>query len=107
MIQALLRALAGLLAWAAAFALLYGMNGLLCSAAVRAQLTLSPHAERVLLIVIWLAALAGLAVLCRRLWLARDGNSLLDWLAPVLAGVGLGSTLFTGFPVLMTTICAP
>jgi len=106
MIRPLLRAFAGLLGWAAAFLLLYGMTGLLCSAALRPQLSLTPQAARTLLIAVWLVALAGLAVLCTRLWPARANTSLLDWLAPMLAGIGLGSTLFTGFPVLMTTMCA-
>lgn len=105
--MALLRATAGLIGWALAFSLLYAVQGLVCSPRVWPWVHALPLSGRELLIAAWLLCLAALAVLTMRLWPGPGRQPMLRWLAGILALIGLVSTAFTGFPVLIATTCAP
>jgi hypothetical protein len=103
---ALLRAVSGLIGWAAAFTMLYAVQGLSCALGWDGVQVLGISAARILLTLIylaWLAALAGLFWVLRRR--AKSGD-LLTRLGPACAVIGFVSTLYTGFPVLTTTTCA-
>ena len=102
---ALLRALSGLILWAGAFSLIYGLQGLLCSPRLSGWTSALPYDGRELLIGTWLLCLALLGWLSLRLWRGRKSGSLLEWLAPILALTGAFATLFTGFPVVVATTC--
>lgn len=103
---ALLRAIAGLIGWAIAFSLIYGLQGLVCSPRLAGVMTTLPLAGRELLIGAWLLCLALLAWLAFALSRLARRETLLDWLAPILALTGLGATIFTGFPVVIATTCS-
>ncbi len=103
---ALLRTLSGLIGWAAAFSLIYGLQGLVCSPRVEGLTRGLPYDGREFLIGAWLLCLILLGWLSWRLWRDRQMETLLEWLAPVLALTGLAATLFTGFPVAVATICS-
>lgn len=102
---ALLRALSGLIAWAGAFSLIYGLQGLVCSPRLAGLTSVLRYDGREFLIGTWLLCLSLLSWLSLRLWRGRKKESLLEWLAPILALTGLVATLFTGFPVVVATTC--
>ncbi|MCW2365720.1 hypothetical protein M2341_001167 [Sphingobium sp. B7D2B] len=107
---ALFRAMAGLIAWAAAFALLYAVQGLACAWGWDDAGLASVSAARVVLVVIYLVSVGAAAWLC---WVFRpqpvrpesSRMDLLAWLAFASAVTGLVSILYTGIPVLTATIC--
>ena len=88
---ALLRALSGLILWAGAFSLIYGLQGLLCSPQVSGWTSALRYDGRELLIGTWLLCLALLSWLTLRLWRGRTKESLLEWLGPILALTGFVS----------------
>jgi hypothetical protein len=103
---ALLRAISGLIGWALAFSLIYGLQGLVCSPQLARVMTALPLGGRELLIAAWLLCLTLLASLAWVLWHRATRETLLDWLAPTLALTGLAATTFTGFPVVFATTCS-
>lgn len=103
---ALLRAMSGLIGWAVAFSVLYGIQGLVCSPRLAPLVSTLPYGGREVLITVWLLFLALLAWASWALWHRERNDTLLDWLAPILALTGLAATLFTGFPVAFATTCA-
>lgn len=94
----LLRACAGLIVWAVVFGALYAIEGIGCAGGW------NPVTLRTLLIAVWLVGLGGLAWLSWRWW-PRSGDALIDWIAGVVAIVGLVSTLWTGIPVATLSVC--
>lgn len=102
---ALVRAVAGLIGWAIAFSLLYGLQGLVCSPRLAGVAAALPYNGRELLTAAWLLFLAVLAWASWVLWHRNRGEIMLGWLAPILALTGLGATFYTGFPVLFATTC--
>ena len=101
----LLRASAGLIGWALAFSLIYALHGLVCSPRLSNWISTFAFGGRELLIGAWLICLALLSWLSWRMWPAQRKDSLLEWLAPILALTGLVATLFTGFPMVVATTC--
>lgn len=101
----LLRALSGFILWAAGFAALYGLQGLVCAPQLAGTVGKMPLAGRELLMALWLAFLALSGWWTHRLWQSRSRESLLDWLAPILAVTGTLATIATGFPVLFANMC--
>lgn len=102
--MALLRMSAGLILWAVAFCILYGLHGIGCAAGWPSVLLpggISLH--RGTLIAAWLACIAGgVAVILfergpRRTLVERTG-----WR---LAWVGLIATVMTGLPILILPNC--
>lgn len=95
----MLRALSGLIVWAISFSVIYALQGFACSA------RFAPLSGRGMLIAAWLLSLAVLGWLFLMLRRSASRGAIIDWLAPALALIGLISTIFTGFPVLFTTLC--
>lgn len=99
----LLRLSAGLVVWAVAFCLLYGLHGIGCTRGW-ADIGLGPASlHRGVLVVAWLACVAaGIGV---ALWLRSARDTLLDRAAWHLALVGVAATLVTGLPILTLPAC--
>lgn len=97
-VTGLLRACTGLIAWAAIFSLLYAVEGMGCANGWDAGVL------RAALVAIWLTGVAGLAWLVWRWWPER-GGALVEWMAGVIAIVGLISTIWTGFAVTILSAC--
>lgn len=101
---ALLRMSAGLIVWAIAFCVLYGLHGIGC--AVGWPSTTLPggiSVHRGVLIAAWLACIAtGVAVA-----LSQRGrrSTLIERTGWRLAWVGLIATVITGLPILMLPAC--
>lgn len=103
----LLRATGGLIGWAVAFSLLYGLQGLVCSPRAAGWTDGLPLHGRELLVACWLLYLAALAGFSWRVGpCAASGASVAAWLAPVLGWVGTLSLAITGMPVVFATTCA-
>lgn len=103
---ALLRAVGGLIAWAVAFTMLYAVQGLSCALGWDGVQALGISAARLLLVATYIGWLAALAWLCWYLRPRPGRAELLQRLGLICAVIGLVSTLYTGFPVLATTVCA-
>jgi len=102
---ALLRAVSGLIVWAAAFSALYGLQGLVCAFGWQATALGPLSLGRALLIVLWLAVLALLSWMAWRFWPRQQGPSFLNRLAFAIAVIGLIATAYTGLPVVSTSVC--
>ncbi|OWK28308.1 hypothetical protein [Sphingomonas mucosissima] len=100
------RAMTGLIGWAVAFSVLYGLQGLVCSPRLAPLVGPLPYNGRELIIGAWLLFLTILAWASWAIWRRQQNGTLLDWLARILALTGLASLLFTGFPVVFATTCA-
>lgn len=94
----LLRACTGLIVWAAVFSLLYAVEGLGCAGGWDTGVL------RAVLVAIWAVSVAGLGWLSWRWWPKR-GDVLIDWMAGAIAVIGLVSTIWTGFPVMILSAC--
>lgn len=103
---AFIRAMTGLIGWAIAFSVIYGLQGLVCSPRLAGLVGSLPFAGREVLIAAWLLSLALLAWASWALCSRSHRDTLLDWLAPVLAIIGLAATAYTGMPVVFATTCA-
>lgn len=103
---AFLRSMTGLIGWAIAFSLIYGLQGLVCSPRLASLVGNLPLEGREVLIAAWLLSIAVLAWATWVLYHRNRRDTLLDWLAPVLAITGLAATAYTGFPVVFATTCA-
>ncbi len=97
----LLRAVSGLIVWAATFALLYGLEGLACAESQRG----SPAFGRLALILPWAGALGVLGWMTWYFASRRQGMPFLDRLAVGSAATGLAATLYTGVPILAASRC--
>ena len=90
---------AGLIAWAAAFAALYALHGIGCAAGWP-----QAGAQRLVLTVAWLAAIAGTALLALRLARGRR-ETLVDRCAVALGWVGRAATVVCGLPIVVAPAC--
>lgn len=102
---ALLRAVAGLIGWAAAFSMLYAVQGLACALGWDEAPVAGISVARMVLILVYVGWVGLLGWLCWYLRPQGDRRDLLAWLALASAVIGLASTLYTGMPVLATRTC--
>jgi hypothetical protein len=104
-----MRALSGLLLWAAGFSLLYALHGLGCGLGWgTAELPGYFPGLNLGLVSAWLLLLAcagWLVRLATRAY-ARDGDSVLSRTQLVSAWAGLAGLFLTGAPVLLSAHCA-
>jgi hypothetical protein len=108
---ALLLSVAGLIGWAGAFSLVYGLHGIGCAGGWP-QIDVGPsNLQRVVLVTAFLACVVGVAALAA--WLhwrparafADSGETVLARLTRASAWAGLAATVFTLFPVLTSSVC--
>jgi hypothetical protein len=106
----ILRITAGLLIWAAAFVVVYGLQGLGCALGWHRVRLGSADALRVTLVVAWLLFL-GVALL--RAWrgvgtqrATQGGSALVARLELGIAVTGAAAIAYTLFPVAWTSACA-
>lgn len=101
---ALWRMSAGLVVWAAAFCILYGLHGIGCSAGWSSRIgPAGIDLHRGVLVVAWLACIAaGIAV---AMWLRPSDPGLVGRTAWRTALIGLGATVVTGLPILILPAC--
>jgi hypothetical protein len=97
-VRALLRAVAGLVLWAAGFSIIYGVHGLACADAARVTTALYRWA----ILATWCVAIAGGAWL---VWRARTADDFTGRMALAGAGIGLCATVATGVPILVFPVC--
>lgn len=102
---ALLRAVAGLIGWAVAFSALYALQGASCALGWNDVQPLGISAARIVLIGAYALCIGALAWLCWQLRSQSGSTDFLARLAFVSAIIGLCSTIYTGMPVLTTTLC--
>jgi hypothetical protein len=106
-VTTLLRLFAGLLIWAIAFAVVYGLQGLGCAQGWH-RFSLGPYqALRAILVAAWLAFLVA-AALWARYGVARQGpgDGVLPRLERGVAVTGAVAIAYTLFPVAWTSACA-
>jgi phage shock protein PspC (stress-responsive transcriptional regulator) len=96
-VKALMRAIAGLIVWAVAFCVVYGLEGMACG------LGWPPGTMRTVLVASWLAFVAGGVALLP--WLRARDEGLAERLALPMGIVGVVSTLWTLFPVAFSAQC--
>lgn len=102
---ALLRATAGLILWAIAFSALYAVQGLACALGWDEKQIAGTSLARLVLLTIYAG---GVGALARLSWTYRPRTArpeLLDWLAFVSAASGLFAVIYTGLPIITTSIC--
>lgn len=102
---ALIRMIAGLLVWAAAFCLLYGLHGIGCARGWDAISAGPASLHRTVLTGAWLACLIAGGLLLIHLRRARHAPGLLDRTAVHVALTGLAATAVTGLPILTLPAC--
>jgi hypothetical protein len=101
---ALARMTAGLVLWAIAFCVLYGLHGIGCAAGWAGVAAGPVSLHRMLLLLAWVACIA--ASLALALWLRRGaGHGLIERTAEVSAWVGLAATVVTGVPIVTLPVC--
>lgn len=103
---ALLRSVAGLILWAVAFSVIYGLQGLSCALGWDSLGPAGLSAARIILIATYAGFIGLLAWLCWRLRPSTSPRNFLGSLAFASAVIGLISTIYTGLPVLALSICA-
>ncbi|TCD06666.1 hypothetical protein EYB45_02895 [Erythrobacteraceae bacterium CFH 75059] len=106
--RALLASTTGWIVWAVAFSVLYGVQGLSCAYRWNTIGVAGTSLAQVLLCAIWLAFIAVLGWLCWRLGgaaLVPGMTRLLRFVALVSAIGGLVATVWTGIPVVFTSVC--
>lgn len=103
--MALLRCVAGLVGWAIAFSMLYGLHGLSCALSWHELQVVGVSIARLLLLLTYFSWIGGLAWLSWSLRPMASRPGLLSWLAFASAIAGLVSTVYTGLPVLVTGLC--
>ncbi len=94
------RVLAGPTLWALIFSLVYGLHGVFCAGLVGPEALGST--ARVGLVGVWLLGVVAFIPLVRQM---PTGQGLEHWLPRAGAWTGLGATVFTLFPVFLTTSC--
>ena len=107
----LLWPLAGLLGWADAFVIVYGLHGIGCSSGWYDMAAGPTNLQRLVQVGSFLAcvlAVGGVAAWAQ--WraapaFARSGERFVARLTRISAWVGLAATAFTLFPVLATSVC--
>lgn len=100
----LLRILAGPIIWAVTFGVVYALQGTGCELGWNEVELRLASLHHVLMWSAWAAGLAAGALLLLRLP-AGTGRSF--WLPRATGWVGLGATIFTLFPVAVTSACIP
>lgn len=100
----LLRAIAGLILWAIAFSMLYGLHGLGCALGWDRQSVGPFTLFRLSLIATWIVAVAAAAGLC---WFEWGKRGAVARLSLTIAGIGLAGTILIGTPVLFFPACVP
>lgn len=95
--KALLRAIAGLIVWAAAFCVVYGLEGMACG------MGWAPGTMRIVLVGSWLGFVIGGITLLP--WLRPRDERIAERLALPMGIVGVISTLWTLFPVAFAAQC--
>lgn len=102
---ALLRATSGLIVWAIAFALLYGLQGLACAGGWDAISAGPLPLGQAVLVLVWLAFLVLLGWMVWHLGRHPAEGAFMHRLGLGIAITGLAATIFTGFPVVATSMC--
>ncbi len=94
--------------WLAAFSMVYGLEGLICSPRW-VEAGLSAEAGRIALLTAWAAAIAlhaGLLAAIRAPRFASPSPAI-QWISVTLAVVALVSIVWTLVPVAVTSMCLP
>ncbi|MFV0623192.1 hypothetical protein ACBY01_04155 [Sphingomonas sp. ac-8] len=99
----LIRLLAGLTLWAAAFALLYGLHGIGCAVGWDRRIVAGVSVQHGALAGAWFVSLVAAALLAWRL--RRPRATVLDRATAALGLVGLAATFATGLPILTAPAC--
>ncbi|MET1756085.1 hypothetical protein ABVV53_11550 [Novosphingobium sp. RD2P27] len=102
---ALLRAVSGLIVWAVAFSALYGLQGLGCALGWDAMMVGPIQLGRAALIALWLAFVAVQAWMIWHFSHHTHGSMFLNRLAVAIAVIGWVATIYTGVPVVTTSMC--
>ncbi len=92
--------LAGPALWALIFSLVYGLHGVFCAGPSGPEALTS--AARAGLVGVWLLGVVAFIPLLRQM---PSGPGLEHWLPRAGAWTGLAATIFTLFPVFLTTSC--
>lgn len=101
----IVRLLAGLTLWAAAFSLIYAMEGAACALEWH-QLSFGPlNAARTLLVGLWMLSLLALAYLSWSFWPRARMGGTLDRVAFGAALAGLAAAAYTGMPTATLSLC--
>lgn len=100
---ALLRLTAGLILWAAAFSLIYGLHGIGCAAGWDARDVGGLSLQRAVLLAAWGVSLAAAVALA--LWLGRRRATTLDRAAIALGWAGVAAVAVTFLPVAVVQSC--
>ncbi len=103
---ALLRAVSGLIVWAMAFSSLYALQGLACALGWDRVAFAGVSVVRLGLVVLYTGWTSALLWLCWHLYPQNSHRDFLSQLAFSCAIIGLCSTIYTGLPVLTTTLCS-
>ncbi|WP_108658506.1 hypothetical protein [Acuticoccus kandeliae] len=101
------RAMAGLLVWAAAFALLYAIEGYGCSLGWGREAPASPTPLRLALLAAFAVAILAQAATLQAVRSTRLGSAspFFRQVGIVSALAGLVATVWTLFPVAVTSVC--
>ena len=100
----LLRMIAGLVHWAVAFGVLYGLHGIGCSARWERIAVAGTSLHRLLLVLAWIGGIVAGVVLTW--WLRRTaGTGLLDGVAVILGWVGVAAIIVGGLPIVTVPAC--
>lgn len=86
--------------WAVIFVLIYGLHGVLCASVAGPEG--SGVAARIVLVGVWAVGIAGFAPILRAV---PKGHSLAETLPRAGLWIGFVATVFTLFPVAVTTSC--
>lgn len=100
----LLRLSAGLIGWAAAFCLVYGLHGIGCAAGWEARGPGAIGLHRLVLLAAWgvsLAATLAIALALHR----RRGAAILGRASAATGWIGFAATAFTFLPILVVPAC--
>lgn len=100
---ALLRLSAGLIGWAIAFCLIYGLHGIGCARGWDQATLVGGDAQRVVLVAAWLVCLG--ATLAVALFLSRYRATLLDRAALATGWTGVAATFVTFVPLVIVPSC--
>lgn len=102
---ALLRAVSGLIVWAVAFSALYGLQGLGCALGWDAIMVGPLQLGRAALIALWLGFLALHSWMIWHFAVQDPVGTFLSRMAVAIAIIGWVATIYTGVPVVITSMC--
>lgn len=103
---ALLRAISGLILWAMAFSSLYALQGLACAQGWDNVAYAGVSAARLGLVLLYAGWTGASLWLCWHSYPRAAHRDFLARLAFACAVIGLLSTIYTGAPVVATTVCS-